>query len=329
MRDFSVGARESERDMRRWILGLFAMSLAFIANDVRAHDPVLIGTGSETGVYYATGKILCHLLRSKDIPCEVRPSGGSIANLKTLAKGEITFAMVQSDWQFHAYRGSSKWDGEKFDDLRAIFSVYAEPFHIVVKREPQVSKWRDLKGKRINAGSPASGSRHTLEELVPTTKWQGMFSEVHELPSGEQVDAFCDNKIDAFVHTIGVPNLDMFRAVSECEGKIIGPTNTMMRKLVTAARPYYSRVIIQGGTYWSGQPAVDTFGVLATLVARADASSKNVDALVNLVFEQFDGFRASHPAFGLSLPDEMVKEGLSAPLHPAAEAYYQAKGMLD
>lgn len=315
--------------MRRWILGLFAMLLALSANDVRAHEQIVIGTGGETGVYFATGQILCHLLRSKDIPCKVRSSAGSIANLKALAKGDIMFAMAQSDWQFHAYRGSSKWDGEKFDDLRSVFSIYAEPFQIVVKREPQMSKWRDLKGKRINAGSPASGSRQTLEELVPTKKWQSMFSEVHELPSGEQIDAFCKNNVDAFVHMIGVPNLDMYRAVSECEGKIIGPTNTMMRKLVTAARPYYSRVIIQGGTYWSGQPAVDTFGVLATLVARADASPKIIDALVNLVFEQFDGFRAAHPAFGLSLPSGMVKEGLSAPLHPAAKSYYQSKGMLD
>lgn len=315
--------------MRRCVLGLFAMSLALIANDVRADGPIIIGTGGETGVYYATGKILCELLTSSDIPCEVSPSDGSIANLRALAKGDITFAMVQSDWQFHAYRGSSKWDGEKFDDLRSIFSVYAEPFQIVVKRTLQMSKWRDLKGKRINAGSPASGSRQTLEELVSARKWQDMFSEVHELPSREQIDAFCDNKIDAFVHMIGVPNLDMLRAVAECEGKIISPKNTMMRKLVTAARPYYSRVVIQGGTYWSGQPAVATFGVLATLVARADTDAKVVDALANLVFEQFDGFKASHPAFGQSLPNEMVKEGLSAPLHPAAQAYYQEKGWLN
>ncbi len=315
--------------MGRWMLFLFAMSLAFTGNDARADGPVIIGTGGETGVYYATGKILCHLLRSRDIPCEVRSSEGSIANLKALAKGDITFAMVQSDWQFHAYRGSSKWDGEKFDALRSIFSVYAEPFQVVVKREPQMSKWRDLKGKRINAGPLASGSRQTLEELVSARKWQDMFSEVHELPSNQQIDAFCDNKLDAFIHMIGVPNLDMLRAVLECEGKIIGPTNTMMRKLVTAARPYYSRVVIQDGTYWSGQPAVATFGVLATLVARSDTNSKVVDALVNLVFEQFDGFRASHPAFGQSLPGEMVKEGLSAPLHAAAESYYKRKGMLD
>lgn len=315
--------------MRHWIFGLLVIFAVLAANDVWANDPVVIGTGGETGVYHATGKILCQLLMSKDIPCEVRSSGGSIANLKALAKGDITLAMVQSDWQFHAYRGSKKWDGEQFDGLRAIFSVYAELFQIVVKREPQMSRWRDLKGKRINIGNPTSGSRQTLEELVSTRQWKTMFSEVHELPSHEQIDAFCDNKMDAFVHMIGVPNLDMHRAVAECDGKIIGPTDTMMRKLVTAARSYYSRIIIQGGTYWSGQPAVDTFGVLATLVARSDTDPKVVDALVHLVFDQFDGFKAAHPAFGLSLPGEMVKKGLSAPLHPAAESYYQKIGLLN
>lgn len=315
--------------MRHWIFGLLVIFAGLAVNDARAQDPVVIGTGGETGVYHATGKILCQLLMSKDIPCEARPSGGSIANLKALAKGEITLAMAQSDWQFHAYRGSSKWDGDKFDDLRSVFSVYAEPFQIVVKRMPQISRWRDLKGKRINAGNPTSGSRQTLEELLSARKWHDMFSEVQELPSHEQIDAFCDNKVDAFVYMIGMPNMDMYRAVAECEGKIIGPSSTMMRKLVTAARPYYSRIIIQGGSYWSGQPAVDTFGVLATLVTRSDTDPKIIDALVHLVFDQFDGFKAAHPAFGLSLPVEMVKEGLSAPLHPAAESYYQKTGLLN
>lgn len=315
--------------MRRKILGLLIVLAMFTMNGVSAHDTIVIGTGGENGVYHATGKILCQLLQSRNIPCETRTSGGSIDNLKALAKGDVTLAMVQSDWQFHAYRGSRKWDGDKFEDLRSVFSIYSEPFQIVVKRMPQMSRWRDLKGKRFNAGNPTSGSRQTLEELVAARKWQSMFGEVHELPSDQQIDAFCDNKIDAFVHMIGVPHVDMFKAVAECEGKIIGPTSTMMRKLVTAARPYYSRVIIQGGTYWSGQPAVDTFGVLATLVARSDTNPKVVDALVNLVFEQFDGFKASHPAFGQSLPGDMVSKGLSAPLHPAAESYYQKKGLFN
>ena len=315
--------------MRRLILGFLVCFAAFATGNTHAYadDEVVIGTGGKTGVYYATGKILCGLLNDAGIPCRAETSAGSIANLKDLQKGHITLAMVQSDWQFHAYRGSSKWDGDKFETLRALFSIYPEPFQIVVSRNADIAKWRDLRGKRVNVGNAGSGSRQTFEEIVSPETWnKNMFSEVHELPSSEQVDAFCAKKFDAFVYSVGIPNQAMLRAVSECNGKIIGPENIKMRKLVTAARPYYSRTTIPGGTYWSGQAAVNTFGVLATLVARADTDAKLIDTLTRLVFEQFDGFKMLHPAFALSLPDEMISDGLSAPLHPAAETYYHSKG---
>ena len=47
---------------------------------------------------------------------------------------------------------------------------------------------------------------------------------------------------------------------------MIEPHRTIVRKLVTAARPYYAKVKIPAKTYWDGQPMVNTFGVLATLV---------------------------------------------------------------
>ncbi|MDA8637210.1 TAXI family TRAP transporter solute-binding subunit [Rhodospirillales bacterium] len=314
--------------MRRWILGLFVMSLAFTALDVRANDPVVIGTGGETGVYYATGKILCQLFESKDIPCEARTSGGSIANLKALAAGEITLAMVQSDWQFHAYRGSSDWDGKKIEDMRSVFSIYPEPMQIVTKRDANISKWNALKGKRINVGNTTSGHRKTFEEMVPPGRWKSWLGEVYELPSNEQVAAFCQNKFDAFIYNVGIPNGDMRRAVAECNGLIIGPQSSTIRKMATAARPYFVKVVIPAGTYRPDQPAVKTFGVMATLVTRSDLDAKVLNALVDAVFGDIDSFKKRHPAYAHIDPKVMATEGLSAPLHPAAQAYYQQKGML-
>lgn len=321
----------SEGQMRLSVLGIIIAVFVATLGNAHAHDGerVVIGTGGKTGVYYATGKVLCQLLEDAGIPCKAEISAGSIDNLFDLQKGQITFAMAQSDWQFHAYRGSSKWDGDKFETLRSVFSIYPEPVQIVVKRDAEISKWRDLRGKRVNVGNHGSGSRQTFEEMLSSNKWKNMFAEVHELPSSKQIDAFCDNQFDAFVFSIGIPNQAMNRAVNECNGKIIGPDRIATRKLATAARPYYSKTTIAGGTYWSGQPAVNTFGVLATLVARADTDAEVVDTLVRQVFEQFEAFKSLHPAFALSLPEEMVREGLSAPLHPAAQTYFHSKGWID
>jgi len=92
------------------------------------------------------------------------------------------------------------------------------------------------------------------------------FGAVSAVPSNEQVDRFCAGEFDAFVYAIGIPSAAMKRAVSECNGLMIEPHRTIVRKLVTAARPYYAKVKIPAKTYWDGQTKVNTFGVLATLV---------------------------------------------------------------
>ena len=124
---------------------------------VSAADGVVIGTGGETGVYFATGKVLCDLLKSKGVTCTAPSTEGSVANLRALGSGGLTLAMAQSDWQFHAYRGSSVWKGDAIPSLRAVFSVYPESVQIVANRDAGIKNWNDLKGKRINIGNPGSG----------------------------------------------------------------------------------------------------------------------------------------------------------------------------
>ena len=46
------------------------------------------------------------------------------------------------------------------------------------------------------------------------------------------------------------------------------------------------------------------------------------------VFENFDQFKKLHPAFGHLKAEEMIKDGLSAPLHPGAVKYYKEKGWM-
>jgi TRAP transporter TAXI family solute receptor len=50
--------------------------------------------------------------------------------------------------------------------------------------------------------------------------------------------------------------------------------------------------------------------------------------VVKAVFENFDTFRKLHPAFENLSKEEMVRDALTAPLHPGAEKYYKEAGLL-
>jgi TRAP-type uncharacterized transport system substrate-binding protein len=46
------------------------------------------------------------------------------------------------------------------------------------------------------------------------------------------------------------------------------------------------------------------------------------------VFDNFEEFKKLHPALAHLTPQEMVKNGLSAPLHEGAARYYREKGWI-
>ena len=50
--------------------------------------------------------------------------------------------------------------------------------------------------------------------------------------------------------------------------------------------------------------------------------------MVKAVFENFDTFRKLHPAFEHLDKQQMVSDGLSAPLHPGAARYYKEAGLM-
>ncbi|RMH38603.1 MAG: TAXI family TRAP transporter solute-binding subunit, partial [Alphaproteobacteria bacterium] len=97
----------------------------------QAEEFITIGTGGVTGVYYPTGGAICRLVnkgrKEHGIRCSVESTGGSIYNINTIREGELEFGVAQSDWQYHAYHGTSKFaDKGPFEKLRAVFSVHPE-----------------------------------------------------------------------------------------------------------------------------------------------------------------------------------------------------------
>ena len=66
---------------------------------------------------------------------------------------------------------------------------------------------------------------------------------------------------------------------------------------------------------------------MASVVTSAKVSDEMVYNVVRAVFENLDDFKKQHPAFA-NLDPKMIKDGLSAPLHPGAVKYYKEKGLM-
>lgn len=294
---------------------------------------VTIGTGGVTGVYYPTGGAICRLVnkdrKNHGIRCTVESTGGSVYNVNAIAGGELDLGVVQSDVQFNAYNGTEGFaDTGANKDLRAVFSIHPEPFTVVARTDSGITKIQDFAGKRVNIGNPGSGQRATMDVVMEKFGWTTADLRLaSELKAAEQSAALCDNKVDAIVYVVGHPNGSIQEATTACDSKVIAVEGAEIDALV-AERPYYRKATIPGGMYRGSEEDVMTFGVGATFVSSAAVPEDVIYIVVKAVFENFDEFQKLHPAFANLKKEEMVHDGLSAPLHDGAVKYFKEAGLL-
>jgi len=298
-----------------------------------AQDFITIGTGSVTGVYYPTGGAICKLVNKErkihNIRCSVESTGGSIYNVNTIRSGELDFGIVQSDWQYHGYNGTSVFSEQgPYKKLRAVFSLHTEPFNIIARADSGINNVKDLAGKRVNIGNPGSGDRATMQVVMNAMGWNlDTFKLASELKGSERSQALCDNKIDAFIYMVGHPNGSIKEATTSCDAKLVPATGPEIDKIVKN-NPYYTYTNVPAGMYRGTSQDIKSFGVAATLITSSDVPDNVVYNVTKAVFENFNTFKRLHPAFANLKKEDMVKAGLSIPLHPGAIKYYKEIGLL-
>ncbi|HEX2198126.1 MAG TPA: TAXI family TRAP transporter solute-binding subunit [Burkholderiales bacterium] len=320
--------------MRQTIIGAALAAAGLVAALPAAHAQqkfVTIGTGGVTGVYYPAGGAICRLV-NKDrathgIRCSVESTGGSVFNVNTIRAGELDLGVAQSDVQFHAIKGSGGFQKDgAFRELRAVFALHPEPVTVVGRKEVNAKSFSDFKGKRFNVGNPGSGTRATAEELLAAMGWKlSDFSLASELKADEHGPALCDGKIDGFLYLVGHPSANIQDPTTVCGAQLVNVTGPAVDKLVKQ-NPYYAHATIPGGMYPGNDQDVRTYGVVASVVSSSKVPANTVYAVVKAVFDNFEEFKKLHPAFANLKPENMVKDGLSAPLHDGAVKYYKEKG---
>ncbi len=317
--------------MKSLVLGIAAA--IGMSGAASAQEFISIGTGGVTGVYYPTGGAICRLVnksrKEHGIRCAVESTGGSVYNINTIKAGELEFGVAQSDWQYHAFNGTSKFADNPFPDVRAVFSVHPEPFTLLVRADSGIESFEGIKGKRVNVGNPGSGQRATMEVVMDAFGiGMGDLALATEYKGSEMAKQLCDGNIDAMIYTIGHPAAAIKEATTTCDVKLVDVVGEPIDKLV-ADNPYYRVASIPAGMYAGNDQDTTTFGVGATFVTSAAVSEDVVYVVAKSVMENIDDFKALHPAFANLDPAEMVKDGLSAPIHPGAEKAYKELGLMN
>ena len=297
---------------------------------------VNIGTAGIGGGYYPTGGFICNVLnKSRDtqdhnIRCTVESTGGSVANLRSIQAGEMDVAIVQSDWQYHSYRGSSKFeeDGAN-EDLRFLFSLHLDTAHLVARADSGMTDFADLAGKTVNIGNAGSGTEATMTFALSRygKAPEDVFGQATRLTSREQAQALCDGKIDAFFYTTGITASSITEATNTCDASVLNWNDETIDAMI-AEFPYYAKSVIPAGSYKGQESDVTTWGLGATLVASAETDDDVVYNMVKAVFDNFEDFKAQSSLYVGLTREGSVDNGRSIPFHPGAERYFRDVGLI-
>jgi len=298
---------------------------------------IIIGNGASAGVHYNIGRAICRQVKRavNGVSCEAHRIDGKdaaepLAVLSDLRNAALEVGIVSSDWQFHAVKGSGpfKFLDFKFDNLRALFSLYGESFTVIARRDSGIDSLDDLVGKRINIGEPGSQQREMMRMVMQAKGWtRRTFQYVDELPELEQTLALCHNRVQAIVTTVAHPNPAVARAIELCDAKIIEISNAEVEKLI-AADQYLLATVIPSGLYTDMVKSVKSFGVRVSALSSSDMGEDLIYTIVKSIFDDLNNFKRLHRALGNLAPDRMAVDGLTAPIHSGALRYYREQGMM-
>src|SRR5689334_545718 len=319
--------------MKRVMAALVAAVAAFGLVTAGAQDKktrISIGTGGTGGVYYPLGGGLAAIL-SKYVPgvdATAEVTAGSIANLQLIdgGKSELGFTMADAAWD--AYNGLDKFSGKKIP-LRTLAVFYPNRMHVVTVEGTGITRFADLKGKRVSTGAPVSGTEVMSMRLLEAYGLDPNKDVTRErLSVAESVNALKDGKIDALMWVGGVPTPSI-TDLAATPGKKIrlidhGDGAENMRKKYG---PIYVKNKILANAYPGDDRDTTNVDVWNLLVVPEKADEQLVYNIVKTLFEKKEELvRVHKDAQFLSL-DNQTSGASPLPFHPGAVRYFKEKGL--
>ena len=316
----------------RSVIAILTSVAAVVLAPVRAGAEVFasMGTGETNGIYYPVGKAICQIvnrdLSTHGVRCSPEATPGSVYNITAIQSHELEFGIVQSDVQFAAYKGEGAWIGRPFTALRSVVSLYPELVTVMTRADSHIQDLAGLAGRRVSVGSRGTGTRATWDAIEAELGWRDE-ERVRpvEMRADATTSALCSGAIDANFLIVGHPSPLVSSQLNACASnfvKIEGPT---VDKLIDA-HPSYVRGLIPTELYGISAD-VPTVGSLATLVTSASTDARVVAAIAKTLTHVAE-LRTLHPTLAGLRAKQMIRQGLTAPLHPAAAAVYKEIGLL-
>jgi TRAP transporter TAXI family solute receptor len=206
------------------------------------------------------------------IKIQERRSEGSVDNAFLLARGEADYAIVQGDVAAAAVSGDDMFSrGQPLSTLRAVGGLFPEAIHIVVRPDSPLRDVADLRGRRVDIGTPSSGTRFDAVAVLAAYGLKpGDLGEARQDGLSGAIGRLRRGQIDALFTTAAAPEPSL-QALAAQTGLRLLPITEVALEQLGQARPGLVRLTLPVNTYPRQQTAVVTAASSALLLTTTKA----------------------------------------------------------
>ncbi len=270
---------------------------------------VTLAAGGTAGAYYAFGKRYAEVLAKSGVKLEVRPTAGSVENVKLMADpaSGVSIALLQGGI------GEAKAMGE----VMSLGRMFLEPVWVFYRGTGTIDRLTQLKGKRIAVGPEGSGTRALAEALLKPNDVFGGETTLLPLTSTAAAEALAKGDADA-IFLVLAPEAPIIQSMlRDTRFRLMGFAQA---DAYTRLFPYLSKVVLPQGVIdlVNNIPGQDVpmLAASAALVAKGDLhpalaglladAAQSVHAGGNLFYRAGEFPKTVDPEFAMSDDAERV-----------------------
>jgi TRAP transporter TAXI family solute receptor len=262
-----------------------------------------------------------------DLNVSVEGTGGSGENVRLVNSRDSDMGVAYAGDLHQGFFGEDDFEGAPQTNLRSVGLLFWGYSHVVVLRNSGINTVEDLAGKRMAIGGTGSGSALTGERIF---RHLGLLDKmnVSYLGGSAASEALKDRQVDAYHWQSGAPNAAVLDTVATHEITILDLASPAKSTGFVDRYSYYLVGDIPAGVYKGVDQPVPTVLTGTYWFVHKDVPDDIVYEMTRVAYSE-DGYKHMVQTFQplADMTRDQALKGLTIPLHPGAERYWQEVGV--
>lgn len=294
-----------------------------------------VGGGSVGGVYFIAANTFADLFQKKlgmNIPFTASASEGSAENVRLIDLGRMEAATIASNAMYPSWYGQKPYE-KQYRNGRIVMWVFPNPTVFFALAEKNITKIKDLKGKRVGVGAGPS----TWDHLA------GPFLEAHGIDYKKDIrrvygsfedlsNQVRDGLLDASIGNIsaGVNLLPAISALATEKRLAFLDWDTQAVEGLSAKIPYFKKAIVKAAALPGRQTDYLTVDLGAQLfVVRHDLPEELVYKITEVIHKNLTELVKTVKFFSYAVdnPKFMTQKLGEVEFHPGSLRYWKEVGL--